>query len=341
MIKPWMFIPRRLPSGIIIMSADGSTPTGWTRFSAADGKFIVGAGSTYAVAATGGSATVSASADSGYGGLHSGTTHGVYDCGLYAASIYGEDDTTSGSHSHSIAATAYTPKKQNMTLIKANNELATVPAQGMFFATSTIAGFSVFSSSSFLFGAASVSETALAKTVTCSSDGSHNHGLTSQIKDGVDPQSARTSSTGNHTHTLTVSAFDNFKNAIFRGLYKATAYGLKSGLIALWEGTTAPQGWKLCDGNTGTVDLRDYFILFSVTGDGTRAGTNSVALTIGIDTNTWTHSHSSGSSDIDTSAPGLHSYSGTGNASHSHTHAGLTLSAYTPVYYALTFIQSV
>ena len=120
------------------MSADGSSPTGWTRFSAADGKFIVGSGSTYAVAATGGSATVSASANSGSGGSHEASHHASYDCSPYATSLRGGGDTTDFGHQHSIAATAYTPKKQNMALIKANSELSTVPAQGMFFATSAI-----------------------------------------------------------------------------------------------------------------------------------------------------------------------------------------------------------
>lgn len=38
---------------------------------------------------------------------------------------------------------------------------------------------------------------------------------------------------------------------------------LPSGLIAIWKGSTStiPDGWALCDGQNGTPDLRDKFVL--------------------------------------------------------------------------------
>jgi len=38
---------------------------------------------------------------------------------------------------------------------------------------------------------------------------------------------------------------------------------LPTGLICLWSGAigTIPTGWKLCDGNNGTPDLRNKFLL--------------------------------------------------------------------------------
>jgi len=33
------------------------------------------------------------------------------------------------------------------------------------------------------------------------------------------------------------------------------------GMIIAWNGTTAPRGWALCDGNDGRPDLRGRFIL--------------------------------------------------------------------------------
>lgn len=43
----------------------------------------------------------------------------------------------------------------------------------------------------------------------------------------------------------------------------AVANGFPSGGIALWSGssTTIPSGWYLCDGNNGTPDLRNRFIV--------------------------------------------------------------------------------
>lgn len=36
-----------------------------------------------------------------------------------------------------------------------------------------------------------------------------------------------------------------------------------AGLIALWSGITIPTGWALCDGTSGTPDLRDRFVVGS------------------------------------------------------------------------------
>jgi hypothetical protein len=49
-----------------------------------------------------------------------------------------------------------------------------------------------------------------------------------------------------------------------------TASGVPSGIITMWSGTlaTIPSGWHLCDGTSGTPDLRDKFIY------GTSAGQN-------------------------------------------------------------------
>lgn len=41
------------------------------------------------------------------------------------------------------------------------------------------------------------------------------------------------------------------------------ASGVPSGFIGMWSGSTVPDGWALCDGENGTPDLRDRFVLGS------------------------------------------------------------------------------
>ena len=59
---------------------------------------------------------------------------------------------------------------------------------------------------------------------------------------------------------------------------------LPSGLIAIWKGSTStiPDGWVLCDGQNGTPDLRDRFVLGAGNGYsvGNRGGETSHTLSM-------------------------------------------------------------
>ena len=72
----------------------------------------------------------------------------------------------------------------------------------------------------------------------------------------------------------------------------------RKGIIGLWLGdvNNIPKGWVLCDGNNGTIDLRDKFIKIANTPD-------EVGMTGG--SNTHTHAN--------------FSHSHTGNTSHTHS----------------------
>lgn len=70
-----------------------------------------------------------------------------------------------------------------------------------------------------------------------------------------------------------------------------TGGGIPSGCILIWSGAESaiPSGWALCDGENGTPDLRDRFVL--------GAGSHAVSETGGEETHTLTtaeipsHSH--------------------------------------------------
>lgn len=74
--------------------------------------------------------------------------------------------------------------------------------------------------------------------------------------------------------------------------------------IVMWSGTLAmiPQGWQLCDGTNGTPDLRDRFVLGTLTGQapGETGGSHLLGLTLA---NLPTHNHS-----FQTNDAGKHSH---------------------------------
>ncbi len=137
--------------------------------------------------------------------------------------------------------------------------------------------------------------------------------------------------------------------------------GFVRGMILMWSGAAdaVPTGWALCDGEDGTPDLRDRFVIgagstYAVGATG-GAATHSHTATTGAHTLTAAQmpSHCHGismgytSSDQGYVGGGTNSCWGTlytgysgGGGSHSHT-ATVNASSSLPPYYALAFIMKV
>lgn len=99
--------------------------------------------------------------------------------------------------------------------------------------------------------------------------------------------------------------------------------GVPAGVIVMWSGTTAPDGWALCDGTNGTPNLKNRFVLgWGTRVIGTVAGEENVTLTSNqsgvpdhthtmqtanaahshnINRNHWNHNHA-------TTSDGLHNH---------------------------------
>ena len=62
--------------------------------------------------------------------------------------------------------------------------------------------------------------------------------------------------------------------------FDSTYRNIPKGLICMWSGSEVPTGWYLCDGENGTPDLRNRFIVGA--GDsyaiGNKGGSNTVIL---------------------------------------------------------------
>jgi microcystin-dependent protein len=93
--------------------------------------------------------------------------------------------------------------------------------------------------------------------------------------------------------------------------------GVASGIIAIWSGAQAsiPTGWLLCDGTSGTLDLRDKFIVGagSTYAVGDTGGVNTVTLT---NAQMPSHTHTVAGA---TAASGVHAHN-INDPSHSHNY---------------------
>jgi len=126
------------------------------------------------------------------------------------------------------------------------------------------------------------------------------------------------------------------------------------GGIIMWSGSTVPDGWALCNGGSGTPDLRDRFIVGSGGGYSTGAigGANTVTLT---KNQMPSHNHGGSTGSKSVYQPGSNSsvappvfikyVSGTRySSSHSHSIASDgsgQAHENRPPYYALAFIMRV
>ena len=64
--------------------------------------------------------------------------------------------------------------------------------------------------------------------------------------------------------------------------FASPVHTIPSGLICMWSGSTVPTGWYLCNGQNGTPDLRDRFVVGSGSSYsiGATGGENSHTLTV-------------------------------------------------------------
>lgn len=118
-----------------------------------------------------------------------------------------------------------------------------------------------------------------------------------------------------------------------------------SGAIMMWSGdpSNTPSGWVLCDGNNGTPDLRDRFVVGaggSYAADDT-GGAESVALT---EAELAPHSHSidyaDDSADFDTGQVATNDNGAAGTVSTNSSGSG-DAHENRPPYYALAYIMKV
>jgi hypothetical protein len=342
-----------LPDAAILLFDATTLPDGYADFTAANGKFIMGAGGTYAAGATGGAAATGTwSGTTSTSGAHTGS--GTFLAPDYGTAISRRSATdvadTSANHSHSWSAAAATMNllRRRHRLAKRAGTSATIPASMLVFGIQGLshpdvaritanAGRLLMAESTTANAANAGAATQSHSATIASANMAHKHydvfGSSHQHSAPYyDVKIPSEEMNWPHTHTLSVTltaAIKRRKLALYGGV---TDYPVLAGMIVLHEGAV-PSGWALCDGTLGTPDMRDFLVEIAATGqEGVSAGNNTVAAS--GSSGDYGHSHWGGDGDDGPiTASQLHS----GTEYHNHTVSASL--AYTPEWYGLKFIM--
>lgn len=330
-----------VPSGLIMFFDDTSIPSGWTRFSAPDGKRIVGAGSTYAVADTGGATVLTLSHASDSVGSHNGSPDCVTRGGT--TQLSGSNiSAVFGNHSHTFTAAEANlePTYKQLVLIKADADGSELPQNTLVLWGETgtsPAGLTqqhTGETDNLIRAGATIDTggTLTIANVSGNSQGSHTHYNLNLNAGGYSGGPGA----GSHSHSTVTMTFTFNEKRVLLGLWKhaSAAFNLEANMIGMYENTTPPDGWYLCDGNNGTPDMRDYFIAASdQANQGTSAGDNTFTCTHPSDS--WTHAHCAAAARQDGATGTSHTSK---SAAHEHI-ISFTDADYLPSYYSLAFIM--
>jgi hypothetical protein len=346
-----------VPVGAIVPLSGASIPSGWAAYTDADGKYIVGAGDTYAVGDTGGSLTAT-----GWSGLtdtrdmHSGGggfasfLMAQSDTGVAGASplIAGSPPNTDHAHTFSIGTlTPDLPRRENRLIIKTGSADTNFPASAQVFGLPNLllSGLTrVVTSANRLLVAETANANAGVATLSLSgATGSggvdHTHLQVVAARDtglGFQQQVYSYITTGGaHTHSFNLTLSRNVKKKAL-ALYGSDGdFAVIPGMIVLWSGSlgSLPTDWVLCDGAGSTPDMRDYFIEIAPEGgEGASSGDN----TLTVDGNTSSHGHSHIGSASQLGTPVV-SVGHADVAVHNHTISATR--DWVPPYYALAAIM--
>jgi hypothetical protein len=336
-----------IPAGVII-GFDGVTiPDDYAAYTDADGKVLLGT-TTTDVGTTGGSNTIF-SGYSGYGGSHNGGTgqetanHGRrYNDTGYSHRNPSNDAGNVGSHRHSISARYY-PKTDNIVLIKATVDSRGLPSGAIVFGQGSIEELTLFdtfnNNQGILEANTSIGTTAASGSISFNSASySHDHKVSETWTAwGIfhDLPTAMGSSGPSHGHSWSPPYSYSKKVVVLRALKAAADVSNLSGsIIALFDGTTVPDGWYLCDGTNSTPDMSDRYLESHTDGDGSVSGTSHAA-SVSETSGSSSHNHSqSGYVAEEKTSPIAH----TGGYNHNHSASGSSGSFYPP-WFKMKFIM--
>lgn len=299
-----------IPMGVILITS-GATPVGWVDWMGAEDRLIRG---TDADSTTTGGANGSWSVGTNGGNSnHTGNNSGYKNYYRTGGGSWCRTQTTSSRDSHTHGLTiGYTVSKNRRKFIKNNTDGALIPeGVDVFSDTSTLGpadvssaanggdgyALTIHNSSIGLAGGgksipSSTSKAGSSHTHYGQSDGANDSGGDSCLRPLTQGEGTTVvSGGGSHSHSVSGSFSYSMKRAILKAWTRAEEGGeIANRTIVMYEGAGAPEGWFICNGANGTIDLRGYFICLSDSSVGTVSGNNNISASLSIG-NGGSHSH--------------------------------------------------
>lgn len=355
-----IFIPEDagvVPVGLIMPLAGDTIPSGWQSYTAANGKFLMGAGDAYASGDTGGSSTFAGwSGNTTTNSSHSGSyTNFLIDTrpsGAEPFQFRSSPQDPNTDHNHSYSTGTITPnlyRREVRLAKKITSTESTFPkevtplglpgllATGMSRLTSEAGRLLMAEVAA---NNAGVAAKFLSLTSGNTDDG-HEH------RDALSPAGlsdlintttySALSGGGSHNHTYNLQL--NRDPIRCRVAMYAGTQGMPvlPGMIGFWDEVTdgaIPSGWIICDGTNGTPPIQNRLIEIAAEGnEGTTAGDNT--LSVSGNGSTVSHQHRGSGSTGTKSGTQSIAHSNT----HSHTHTITRSDTWTPPYFALSAIM--
>jgi len=350
-----------IPVGAITISRDGVVPSGWAAFTAANGRWIKGAGATITAETTGGAATLAAlTGNTTTAGEH-GTDadylplyiDGFTETGGSGSGfLYTATEEAEGDHDHTYDTGTITPQPysiENVLVQKITSTSTTMPGNLLAFGKAGLASRNttrwLYAAGRLLKAAAAAAASGIKEQaitlVTGSYDDTHEHYTRSATSSGTPSVTAAypnvyeyVNGGSNHTHPATIGLVQNIKRYRLP-LYGATDdFGLEQGHMLMWPDDPLPTDWSLCNGLLGTPDLEDYFLELAAMGEeDTVAGDNTLEV-FGY-TNYEAHTHKGA---LDTASYNPLALSHQDSIKHRHVIYS-TGHAWQPPWYALSMIM--
>lgn len=350
-----------VPVGAIVPLSGSTVPDGWENYTAANGRYILGAGSTYDPGDTGGSDTFSGwSGNTSSVDTHGGASYDTFRSPETSSPQTGgsigprvDTDNPSLVHAHTYNTGSFQPdplRRNNRLIIKTGSAETFFPADAQVFGLPNIVAANVSRLTDFAnrllranssTGNGGQSQRTLSFTTGEYNDG-HDH-FTRQFfsnrnSDLIQSQWwSEESGGGLHSHSFTGTLSRSIKLrriALYGG---SDNFAVVPGMMVLWSGSVGslPSDWILCDGANGTPDARDYFIEISALGqEGTATGNNTIAFS--GTSSTVSHDHLVGGGNVTTGRPRV-------QIAHSnaigHNHTMSRSASWIPAYYALALIM--